>query len=163
MNVIENVTTGSSDDAGLLHLLLGASSLQSQQQESRRQAVLHLQQHLDQVWWPCKSCWHVSEATVEFHAEDDQVLQRCLMSTVDLCCPVTHCWTVSLRLASLYSLSTHMYCDRQPGEVTNKFGMTTFSNFISKGSFFNFAEILSFSLPTFSLFFIFWKFHALPL
>lgn len=63
-------------------------------------------------------------------------------------------------------LSIPMWLWHTAWEVTNKSDMTTFSTFISKMSSHNLVEILSFP-PLFffflSLFFIFWKFHSLPL
>lgn len=60
-------------------------------------------------------------------------------------------WWHLLRLDS-FRVHCPLVCtyDRHPGEVSNKCGVTTtFPNFISKGSFYNFTDILTFSLPIF--------------
>lgn len=148
---------GSSDEAALLP---GTSSPRSQQRgiPGRDSFLFHnTQTKSDDLEMLLARVWRSSrlKAQVQFPAARWADPSLLWLSDPQVClyCHVTRCWHL-LRPDSV-PCPFMCICDRQPGEVSSKFGMTsTFSKFISRGSLYTFAESLSFSLPIFSLLYL---------
>lgn len=118
---------------------------------ARQADTPHLQQHLDQVWWPCKCCWHACE-DLQTEATSSFMHKMSRPSAAVPAIPTGGSLPPCSSLVTSPKVRCPLVCtcDRHPGEVSNKCGVTTtFPNFISKGSFYNFTDILTFSLPIF--------------